>query len=199
VQSELDAAHAAGLSGTAEAAYFVAHGMAVAGDAAHDTGYTQSQSDPHDIAVVDFAQRAVTPADVWQFVPAQLPSADELDALGGRTLDTLPWLVVGYGTQEAVRGPGGQTHPGGGVRMEAPVSFDGLNASWVRLAQTAPQGNGGACYGDSGGPNYVTIDGALVLAATTITGDTPCYATNVSFRTDTPTARTFLAPYVALS
>jgi hypothetical protein len=98
-----------------------------------------------------------------------------------------------------VRGPGGQTHPGGGVRMEAPVSFDGLNASWVRLAQTAPQGNGGACYGDSGGPNYVTIDGALVLAATTITGDTPCYATNVSFRTDTPTARTFLAPYVALS
>ncbi len=68
-----------------------------------------------------------------------MPSADELDALGGRTLDTLPWLVVGYGTQEAVRGPGGQTYPGGGVRMEAPVSFDGLNASWVRLAQTAPQ------------------------------------------------------------
>jgi hypothetical protein len=50
----------------------------------------------------------------------------------------------------------------------------------------------------AGGPNFVTIDGALVLAATTITGDTPCYATNVSFRTDTPTAWTFLAPHVAL-
>src|SRR5215468_5472345 len=199
VQSELDAAQAAGLSGPAEAAYFVAHGMAVEGDAAHDPGYTQSQSNPHDIAVVDFSQRAVTPADVWSFTPARLPTAGELDALGGRSLDTLPWLVVGYGTQEAVRGPGGQTHPGGGVRMEAPLSFDGLTTSWVRLAQTAPQGNGGACYGDSGGPNFVTIDGTLVLAATTITGDTPCYATNVSFRTDTPTARTFLAPYVALS
>lgn len=39
---------------------------------------------------------------------------------------------------------------------------------------------GGACYGDSGGPNFVTIDGKLVLAGTTITGDTPCYATNVA-------------------
>src|SRR5262249_22111614 len=68
-----------------------------------------------------------------------------------------------------------------------------------RLSMIVPQGNGGACYGDSGGPNFVTIDGTLVLAATTITGDTPCYATNVSFRTDTPTARTSLAPYVALS
>jgi hypothetical protein len=37
-----------------------------------------------------------------------------------------------------------------------------------------------------------------VLAATTITGDTPCYATNVVYRTDTASARSFLQPYVAL-
>jgi hypothetical protein len=198
VQSELDAAQAAGLSGAAEAAYFVAHGMAVEGDEAHDPGYTKSQSNPHDIAVVDFSHRAVTPANVWTFTPAQLPTAGELDALGGRTLETLPWLVAGYGTEQAVRGPGGQTHPGGGARMEAPLSFNALTKTWVRLSMIAAQGNGGACYGDSGGPNFVTIDGTLVLAATTITGDSPCYATNVSFRTDTPTARTFLAPYVNL-
>ncbi len=198
VQSELDAAQAAGLSGPEEAAYFVAHGMAVEGDEAHDPGYTKSQSNPHDIAVIDFTHRAVTPADVWTFTPAQLPTAGELDALGGKALNTLPWLVVGYGTQEAVRGPGGQTHPGGGVRMEAPLGFNSLTNTWIRLQQTAPQGNGGACYGDSGGPNFLTINGALVLVGTTITGDTPCYATNVAFRTDTPTARTFLAPYVTL-
>lgn len=57
---------------------------------------------------------------------------------------------------------------------------------------------GGACYGDSGGPNFIMIGGALVLAATTITGDTPCYATNVAYRVDTANARTFLAPYVTL-
>jgi hypothetical protein len=59
--------------------------MAVEGDAVPDPGYTKSQSIPQDIAVVDFAQRAVTPADVWTFTPAQLPTADELDALGRRT------------------------------------------------------------------------------------------------------------------
>jgi len=198
VQSELDAAQAAGLSGAAEAAHFVAHGMAVEGDEAHDPGYTKSQSNPHDIAVVDFSHRAVTPANVRTFTPAQLPTAGELNALGGRTLETLPWLVAGYGTEQAVRGPGGQTHPGGGARMEAPLSCNALTKTWVRLSMIAPQGNGGACYGDSGGPNFATIDGTLVLAATTITGDSPCYATNVSFRTDTPTARTFLAPYVNL-
>jgi hypothetical protein len=85
--------------------------MAVEGDAVPDPGYTKSQSNPQDIAVVDFAQRAVTPADVWTFTPAQLPTADELDALGGRTLETLPWLVVGYGTQEAVRGRVGRPSP----------------------------------------------------------------------------------------
>ena len=198
VQSELDAAQAAGLSGAAEAAHFVAHGMAVEGDEAHDPGYTKSQSNPHDIAVVDFSHRAVTPANVRTFTPAQLPTAGELNALGGRTLETLPWLVAGYGTEQAVRGPGGQTHPGGGARMEAPLSCNALTKTWVRLSMIAPQGNGGACYGDSSGPNFATIDGTLVLAATTITGDSPCYATNVSFRTDTPTARTFLAPYVNL-
>jgi hypothetical protein len=49
-----------------------------------------------------------------------------------------------------------------------------------------------------GGPNYVGIGGRLVLAATTITGDIPCYATNVVYRTDTASARNFLKAYVAL-
>jgi secreted trypsin-like serine protease len=60
------------------------------------------------------------------------------------------------------------------------------------------QGDGGACYGDSGGPSFVRIDGALLLAGITITGDTPCYATNVAYRTESPTARAFLSEYVAL-
>ena len=82
--------------------------------------------------------------------------------------------------------------------MKAPVAFDALNPSWVRLAMTAPQGNGGACYGDSGGPDFAEIDGSPVLAATTITGDGPCYATNVAYRLDAPAARAFLAPFTAL-
>jgi hypothetical protein len=82
--------------------------------------------------------------------------------------------------------------------MKAPEDFISLNKTWVWLAMIEPQGNCGACYGDSGGPNYVGIGGRLVLAATTITGDIPCYATNVVYRTDTASARNFLKAYVAL-
>ena len=145
-----------------------------------------SSANANDIGVIDFAEWSTTPADVWEFTPAQLPTAGQLTALGSGRLDALDWWVVGYGTQEAVNGPGGQTHPDVAVRMKAPVDFDALNDSWIRLAMIASQDLGGACYGDSGGPNFMVLDGTLVLAGTTITGDVPCYATNVAYRMDTP-------------
>ncbi|OXM69295.1 MULTISPECIES: trypsin-like serine protease [Amycolatopsis] len=174
----------------------VARAVGVAGVAHTDPAYPGNSADSHDIAVVQLPAQQV--AARWSFTPAQLPTAGQLDQLGPRGLNSTPFVVVGYGTQEAVNGPGGHTHPGGGVRMKAPVSFNALNNTWVRLAMTAPQGNGGACYGDSGGPNFATIGGQRVLVSTTITGDAPCYATNVTYRLDTPSARTFLAPFTAL-
>ena len=59
-------------------------------------------SDQHDIAVIDFADRDTTPADLWTFTPATLPTAGQLDAIGGRALDGYDWWVVGYGVQEAL-------------------------------------------------------------------------------------------------
>ena len=53
-------------------------------------------------------------------------------------------------------------------------------------------GNGGTCYGDSGGPNFLADNGQTYLAAVTVTGDTACRATNVDYRTDTASARAFL-------
>ncbi|WP_439937840.1 hypothetical protein ACS3YM_18150 [Nocardia sp. N13] len=53
-----------------------------------------------------------------------------------------------------------------------------------------------ACYGDSGGPNFLgTTD---IVAATTITGDAVCRSTNVVYRLDTASARAFLADFVTL-
>lgn len=198
VQGALDQSQALGLSGPAQAQWFLDRGYAVEGDPAHDSAYPGNQSDSHDIGVIDFASRAVTPANRWTFKPATLPTAGKLDALGSKLLDSSVWTVVGYGTEEATTGAGGQTHPGGGVRMKAELGFDALNNTWVRLAMIESQGYGGACYGDSGGPNFVKVDGGLLLAGTTITGDTPCFSTNVIYRLDTPSARSFLAPYVTL-
>lgn len=199
VQGELDAAKSQGLAGPAEADWFVAHGEAVEGDAHWDPAYGHGEANPHDVAVVDFSHRASTPADLWSFTPASLPSANELGKLGSRRLDKASWLVVGYGTEEAMNGGGGKpTHPGGGVRMKAPLGFNALTKSWVKLAMNESRGFGGACYGDSGGPNFVTVNGHRILAATTVTGDAQCYATNVAYRMDTRTARTFLRNFVTL-
>lgn len=170
--------------------------VGVAGTAHRDSGYPGSSADSHEVAVVEL------PADElaarWKFRPARLPGAGRLDTLGHRSLDDVGFVVVGYGSEEASRGPGGHTHPGGGVRMKAPLGFDALNRTRLRLAMTESQGNGGACYGDSGGPNFALINGESVLVGITVTGDTPCYATNVAYRTDSRSARDFLSRYVAL-
>lgn len=195
-QGKLDATRT--MSPSQQASHFLSRGWVVEGDPHQDPAYPGNSADSHDIGVIDFADRAVTPQDRWDFTPATLPTAGQLDKLGARALETSEWWAVGYGTEEAVRGPGGHTHPGGGVRMKAQLGFNALNKTWVRLAMNESRGYGGACYGDSGGPNFLELDGRLVLAATTITGDVPCYATNVVYRTDTASARSFLKDYVTL-
>jgi len=196
VQAPLDDAADAGLSPIETADLFLQEGLVVEGTPHQDEAFPGPANDPHDIAVIDFANWDVSPQDVWNFTPATLPEPDLLSSLGGRTLDSSDWWVVGYGTEEALRGPGGQTHPGGGVRLKALVGFNALNKSWVRESMIEPRGYGGACYGDSGGPNFAVIDGQMILVAITVTGDTPCYATNVAYRLDTEAAQSFLAPFL---
>jgi len=198
VQTPLDEAVAAGLTPLQTAETFLTDDIVVEGTPHQDEQFPGPMSDTHDIAVIDFADWDETPLDVWNFTPATLPELNLLSTLGNRTLDTYDWWVVGYGTEEALRGPGGHTHPGGGVRMKALVDFASLNKAWIHERMIASQGYGGACYGDSGGPNFIVKDGALILVGTTITGDTPCYATNVVYRLDTESAREFLDDYVDL-
>jgi Trypsin len=160
--------------------------------------YPGPASDPHDIAVLEFDGDSAAALAEYDFTPATLPTLGQLSNMSPGARNALDYTVVGYGTNEASRGPGGHTHGGGGVRMKAPESFNSLTESWLKLDMHAQHGNGGACYGDSGGPNFGRIDGQLVLLGTTITGDVPCYATNVTYRMDTPSAREFLKQYVDL-
>ena len=197
-QTPLEDAAAEGLTPLETAELFLAEDIVLEGTPHQDAGFPGPSNDTHDIAVIDFADWGESPQDVWDFTPATLPEAELLSTVGGRALDAYDWWVMGYGTQEALRGPGGHTHPGGGVRMKALVDFNSLTKSWIHESMIEPRGYGGACYGDSGGPNFVEIDGELILVGTTITGDVPCYATNVVYRLDTEAARAFLSDYVAL-
>jgi secreted trypsin-like serine protease len=155
-----------------------------------DPAYSQKQGDPHDLAVVvlDKAVRGIT--------PARLPAANSLSALGGDQKFT----SVGYGAQSVTSGPGGKTFHYEDVRFVAVGTLNSLTPTWLRISQNLSTGNGGTCYGDSGGPNFLGAGSSEtnIIAGTTITGDTPCRSTNVDYRLDTPSARAFLSNYVTL-
>jgi hypothetical protein len=152
--------------------------------------YNQSQSDSGDIGVLilDRSVRGVT--------PATLPSCGLLDQLAAQNgLKTAMFTNAGYGLQNRV--------VGGGVpffqdvnpipRMFSFSSFNSLNGGYIRLSQNSSTGNGGTCFGDSGGPNFMTLDGKQLIASITITGDSVCRSTNVDYRLDTVSAQGFLA------
>jgi secreted trypsin-like serine protease len=155
-----------------------------------DPAYGKSASDPHDIAVVvlDKAVRGI--------IPARLPAAGSLDAVNG----SQQFTSVGYGAQLVTNDPGGHTFDYTDIRYIAVGTLNSLTKSWLKISQNASTGNGGTCYGDSGGPNFLGAGAAEtnIVAGTTITGDTPCRSTNVDYRLDTQSARAFLEQYVSL-
>jgi V8-like Glu-specific endopeptidase len=151
-----------------------------------DPLYGHDQSNPHDIAVVVFDK------PIKNITPAKLPSAGSLSDLSG----SQQFTSVGYGAYEVTNEPGGHQYLYNDVRMVATGTLNSINPSWLRISMNPATGNGGTCYGDSGGPNFLgTTD---IVAATTITGDAICRSTNVTYRLDTQSARAFLSQFVTL-
>jgi secreted trypsin-like serine protease len=156
--------------------------------------YNKRQSDPEDMAVVILDE----PAGI---TPARLPTLGLFDQMAAKNgLKDQQFTAVGYGDQTRQVGGGPPRLPFDGERWMAVSTFNALNPVWLRLSQNAATGNGGTCYGDSGGPNFLGAGTTEtnIIAGITITGDTACTATNVDYRLDTATARAFLALYVTL-
>lgn len=151
-----------------------------------DPAYNQAQSDTHDIAVV------VLDKAVKGIAPAKLPAAGSLSNLPG----SQKFVSVGYGAYEVTNEPGGHRYLYDDVRMKATGTLNAINPTWLRISMNASRDDGGTCYGDSGGPNFLGTTN--VIASTTITGDAVCRATNVTYRLDSESARTFLSQYVTL-
>jgi Trypsin len=152
--------------------------------------FSQRQNDPGDIGAL------ILESNVLGVTPATLPNCGLLDQLAAQNgLKNAVFTAVGYGLQNRV--------VGGGVpffqdlnpipRMFAFSSFNALNGGYIRLSQNPSTGNGGTCFGDSGGPNFLQMSGQQILAAITITGDSVCRSTNVDYRTDTASAQAFFA------
>lgn len=158
-----------------------------------DPDYGPSQGDPHDIAVVVFNKA------VQGISPAQLPTAGLLDQMKKQgTLQASTFTSVGYGSALPANGAGGKTYTYTDTRNYAFGSYNSLTDAYLKLSQNTATGNGGTCYGDSGGPNFLGGVTSDLLVANTITGDTPCVSTNVDYRVDTAAARGFLGQFVTL-
>jgi hypothetical protein len=178
---------------TFDTSYDSSTGTTYSGTWHGDPAYGKSASDPHDLAVVVFD----TPIPDT-ITPAGLPTLGQLSSLGHGDGIT----SVGYGAQgvEKAHGKGGHTFDYADVRYVATGSVNSVTPSWIRASMNPSLGDGGTCYGDSGGPNFLGAGPTEtdVIAGTTITGDTPCRATNVDYRLDTPSARAFLGQFVTL-
>ena len=175
---------------TFDSSYVYPSGATFSGTWHADPAFGKAQGDPHDIAVV------VLDNPVAGITPANLPAANSNAGLG----KDQKFTSVGYGAQAVSSGKGGKTFTYTDVRFVASGTLNSVTPSFLRISQNASHGDGGTCYGDSGGPNFLGAGSSetRTVAATTITGDTACRSTNVDFRLDTAAARSFLASYVTL-
>jgi hypothetical protein len=145
-------------------------------------------SDPGDLAVI------VLPATVTQGItPAALPTLGLLDELAVKNgLTSVLFTAVGYGSQDRF---GNQSNPV--PRMFAFSAFRALQPGFLQLSINPTLNNGGACFGDSGGPIFLPANGQLILVAVaSVGGDHVCRATSGNYRLDIATARDFLENFV---
>ncbi len=152
----------------------------------------------NDIAVI------VLDEEVAGIPPASLPSAGLLDQMAkDGELKGQRFTVVGYGFTELTHEPGSgaPVFGEGGTRMYSVSSFSALAPGFLRLSINPSTGDSGACYGDSGGPNFLGAGDSetdVVASVGGLKGDIRCRAMNSTYRLDTPSARAFLGQFVTL-
>jgi hypothetical protein len=150
------------------------------------------RSDPHDIAVI------VLDEPVAGITPAKLPGRGLLDRMSARTLKSAAFTAVGYGAVRESRKQGPQGIGEGGSRRSAEQHAVSLQPSWLELSMNQATGDGGTCFGDSGGPHFLGGPASDLVVSITVTGDAVCKATDKTYRLDTASARAFLDDFVAL-
>ena len=147
-------------------------------------------SDPGDLAVIILPQLVT-----HGITPATLPTLGLLDELAVKNaLHGVLFTAVGYGSEDRF---GNRSNPM--PRMFAFSAFRSLQPGFLQLSINPNLNNGGACFGDSGGPDFLPVNGKLILMAiNSVGGDHVCRATSGNYRLDTATARDFLKNFVTL-
>ena len=158
----------------------------------YDPQYGHDQANLHDLALI-FLPAGSTKG----MTPVKLPRAGALDDMAAKgQLSKTMFVNVGYGVSATLTGVPQFSFDG--KRNYSLSEFMGLQPTWLGLLMNnAATGEGGDCYGDSGGPKFIDGDNTTIYATVT-TGDYNCRATTWDWRLDTPEARGFLGNYVKL-
>ena len=115
-------------------------------------------------------------------------------------LNRTRFTAVGYGTVRETNRTGFEGILDNVDRNRTEQGFNSLTKAWLNLPMNVANGNGGTCYGDSGGPHFIHLNGVEtdIVASVTVTGDAPCKALDKTYRMDTEAARSFLSNFVDL-
>jgi secreted trypsin-like serine protease len=155
--------------------------------------YGHDAHDANDVAVIVLDEEIPD----TEIEPAVLPTAGLLSAMkADHQLKDQTFVTVGYGTLRDDKTGGPHALDGAGERYQAEQTFLALKPFWLQISMNPSTGNGGTCYGDSGGPHFLG-DSDMVVSLT-VTGDAWCRATDVTYRMDTESARAYLADFVDL-
>ncbi len=151
-------------------------------------------SDTYDLGIVLLA----TP--VFDRPITRLPTAGLLDSLHLKPGTSV--TAVGYGVDSNDRH--GAPSPGfvysdTGFRAFGTLFYRSLTPAFITVTQLANQGSDNMCFGDSGGPDFIQVNGEEQLVAINVVVNSySCEETAWLYRLDTPQARAFLGQYVTL-
>jgi secreted trypsin-like serine protease len=147
-------------------------------------------SNPRDVGALVLAEPVTD-----DIAPANLPYEGFLDDLRkegelnqGKT--KAKFTLVGYGGTLDWPPPKVEYED---VRQFSVSEYRALLKAWLRMSQNQATGDGGTCYGDSGGPAFWTEpDGTEILVGITSWGDASCVASAFNYRVDIPDTLDFI-------
>jgi secreted trypsin-like serine protease len=153
--------------------------------------YGHDSHDLNDVAVI------ILDEPITDIEPATLPSAGLLaDMKEDKQLKGQKFVTVGYGTLRDDKTGGPHALGDYGERYYAEQTFLALKPYWLQISMNPSTGSGGTCYGDSGGPHF--LGDTDMVVSLTVTGDAWCRATDVTYRLDTDSARSYLSQFMDL-
>lgn len=151
-------------------------------------------SNPHDVGLLILSE------PVEGITPVTLPDLGLLGSLkkSGELRDgplATMFTVVGYGG--SLDWPPPEIYYED-IRQVAESEYRAITKAWLIVSQNQAIGNGGTCYGDSGGPIFWTDEaGNEIQVGITSWGDAQCVASGFYYRTDISETRDFIDATIA--